>query len=209
MNDICLHTHKIQKCYKQHYLVCCDNCKIFFHVPMKSLTFVSVSVKRSQTTTAITCPRCNTSLQGYAKRWHWWPSKMPDLVSRYERDMCCDFGKIINLQLHAPGRNLIFFANNTVAHIRGVFLSEDAHFRVCLSEFCDKQGNTYLIKPFSIQIASKNLLLYKLSDVMISEARPFVFLDEEGDYALLSRSCEFSARITYADPFHSFCTFKA
>jgi len=200
--------HDIQKCYKKHYLVACAHCQVLFHVPMRSLSFIKVE-KKALSKTSFACPSCETSRQGTAKRWYWWPSRAPNLVSRYDRDMSCDFGRIMNIQLHAPGRNLVFFANKTVAHIRGSFLSEDAHFRVRLSEFCDRQENAYIIKPFSIRIASKNLLLYKLSDVLIAGSKPFVYLNAAEDYALLSRSCEFTARITYADPFHSFSMFQA
>jgi hypothetical protein len=200
--------HDIQKCYKKHYLVACAHCRILFHIPMRSLSFVPVAGK-ALSKTSFACPNCHTACQGSAKRWYWWPSKATNIVSRYERDISCGFGRITNLQLHAPNKNIVFFSSRNSAHIRGSFLSEEPHFRVRLSEFCDRQDSTYSIKPFSIKIASKNLLLYKLSDVIVAGTKPFVYLNADEDYALLARSCDFTAHVTYADPFYSFFTFKA
>lgn len=201
--------HTVQKCYKKHYLINCAKCNSMFHAPMKDLKFekhrVSPTEKIWRSKTLVKCPGCESERPSVASRWHWIPSRKPKtLHSLYERDISCDFGRITHMQLYAPGRNYLFFSSANIGHVRGTFLSVDSHFRVELSAQCNRHENTYTLKPFQILISSKTLIMCRLSDVCLSEPRPFVFLNADENYALLSRSCDFTARVTYLDPIFAF-----
>lgn len=201
--------HTIQKCYKKHYLISCANCNSMFHTPMKDLKFekhrISPTEKIWRSKTLVKCPGCESERAGAASRWYWLPSRKPKtLHSLYERDISCNFGRITHMQLYAPGKNYLFFSSSTVGHVRGTFLSEDSHFRIELSTHCDRHESAYVLKPFQILIASKSLIMYRLADVCLTESKPFVFMNIDENYALLSRSCDFTARVTYLDPIFAF-----
>lgn len=199
--------HSLKTCHKNHYLLACDRCLSFFHVSVKDVKFEKVLLAEEEkkpiwrSTTLVQCPGCIANQPVRASRWYWWPRKSPtDLHSLYDKTISCDFGKITHIQIYAPSKNFLFFSSSSLGHVRGAFLSEDTHFKVLLDKHCERHEHLYVLKPFSILITSNNLIMYRIDDVNISEAKPFVLIKEEENYGLLSRTCDFAGRVVYLDP---------
>jgi len=197
--------HSLKICHKKHYLLVCDSCSSLFHIPKKNVKFERVPLTEEKmiwrSTTLVQCPGCDSRQPVRASRWYWIRKKSPkDLHSLYDRAISCDFGNITHLQIYAPSRNFLFLSSAAIRHVRGSFLSEESHFRVDLAKHCERHENLYVLKPFSILITSKNLIMYRIANITISEARPFVLIKEDENYALLSRTCDFAGQVVYLDP---------
>jgi hypothetical protein len=202
--------HTVTNYQRGHYLIKCSKCGAYWRLHTKYVKFGKVKeaprYRSKESESCIVCGATDT-LASEVSSLRLWRKENP-AYRPYHTEIACQHGTISSIRFNsvrdvkAGGTRIpytIVEHSDEPVPVRGEFVTAK-NLVLDLEVDCVQIESNFSVKPFNIIVTTSGVVLYKLSAVQVVDPKPFVSINLENNYGVLSPNVNFSAFLAYTDP---------